>query len=406
MPDKERENGTPAVTIAIVTVALAALFVLTGFVTGAYRAERRSRGQLHYQMGVALAQHGKNQEALEEFQAALSFSRGQPEYQLALSRALLDLGRLGEAETHLRELRQADPTNGVVNLLLARIAVQQGNLDEGAIYYHTAIYGLWPDHPEQHRIETRFELIDILKKRGAKQQALAELLEMMDRVPAEDIPTRKRLGALLLASDAPRQAEEVFADVVRRQSHDAEAYAGLAKAQFARGDYRLARNSFRQALRWKPDDPDVHKRLEVCEQILSLDPDARGLSAADRFARSRRLLQETADYLDACLQKSPNSAPGQGQISTQASGQPPAPTQSQSSAQTPGQSQATQSQAPDPLDAARKMLARRPPRQPSDGATESNLSLAEQLWSARTRACGPPDESTQALTLVMAQLTR
>lgn len=355
-------------TVVAVFVALAALFALTGVVTGAYRSERHSMAEQHYQLGSALARQGRNHQALEQFQAALSFSHDNPEYQLALARALLDLGRLEEAESHLRELRQNDPTDGVVNLLLARIAARQGKTDDAVVYYHTAIYGLWPEQPEQRRIKTRLELVDMLMKRGGKRQALAELLEMMDRVPADDIATRQRLGTLLLACDAPKQAAEVFENIVRRQSHNAEAYAGLGEAEFARGGYRQAQDAFRQAVRWKADDAEAQKRLDVCEQILALDPDARGLSAVQRFERSRRLLEEIAADAEQC-------------------------------------SQERQMPLPEALVTARKLLARRPARRPADQATQENLSLAGQLWSVRTQACGQPGESGQALALVMAQLS-
>lgn len=369
MTDNRQQSGAPAWTVVAVFMALGALFALTGLVTGAYRSERRSMAEQHYQLGSGLARQSHNREALEQFQTALSFSHDNPEYQLALARALLDLGRLDEAESHLRELRQNDPTDGVVNLLLARIAARQGKADDAVMYYHTAIYGLWPDHPEQRRIETRLELVDMLMKRGGKRQALAELLEMMDRVPADDIATRKRLGALLLACDAPRQAADVFESVLRRQSRDAGAYAGLGEAEFARGDYRRAEAAFRQALRWKPDDAEARQRLAVCEQILALDPDARGLSAAQRFERSRRLLEEIAANAEQCFQ-------------------------------------GKQQPLPEPLVAARKLLARRQPRRSTEQATQNNLSLAEQLWSERTAACGQPAQAGQALALVMAQLSR
>jgi Flp pilus assembly protein TadD len=74
--------------------------------------------------------------------ARLWVSRGQKDYALALAIALINLGRWEEAETHLTEVLQSDPTNGVANLMMARVSANRDRSAEAITCYHRAIYGL------------------------------------------------------------------------------------------------------------------------------------------------------------------------------------------------------------------------------------------------------------------------
>ena len=66
-------------------------------------------------------------------------------YQLNLAEALIGLKRTGEASTYLVNLWDRQPEDGLVNLELARIAVQKGQTEQALRYYHNAIYAAWPE---------------------------------------------------------------------------------------------------------------------------------------------------------------------------------------------------------------------------------------------------------------------
>jgi Flp pilus assembly protein TadD len=147
------------------------------------------------------------------------------------------------------------------------------------------------------------------------------------------------------------------------QTGRADAYAGLGEADFARGDYRAAQSDFQSALRLNPNDQTAAMRLDLLERVLALDPAVRGIGAAERFRRSRVLVQMTLDAA-GCLG-------------------PSAPQ--------------------DLLDDARKTLDERVTAAGQDSATETDLDLAGRLWQARVAGCKPAPDPNDALGLVLAK---
>ena len=65
---------------------------------------------------------------------------------------------------------------------------------------------------------------------------------------ARDTAVKKKIGQLLLSYGAPREAADVFRDVVRTDDRDADAYAGLGEAELALENYQEARDAFQKAL--------------------------------------------------------------------------------------------------------------------------------------------------------------
>jgi tetratricopeptide (TPR) repeat protein len=179
---------------------------------------------------------------------------------------------------------------------------------------------------------------------------------------------QKRAAHLLSVLSSWRQAADVFREVLRENGRDAEASAGLGGAEFALGDYRLARRAFEDALKWNPDDEKVKGPLQVCNEILAIDPTMRGLGSKDRYQRSVRVLSEVVDRTQHCM--------------------------------------STHETAADPeirelLAGAQKALNRRA-RSDLGDATQNNMSLSEELWTTRTRLCGPAAAADQALDLVLS----
>jgi len=357
-------------TLVLVIAAIAALFAVDTFLARIEKSESREEAQRLFEQGQQLARQGRSVEAIDRFRSSLSVSRGNPEVQAALAGSLLAVGRLTDAETLLREVLQRNATDGLANVIMARVLARQGRAVEAASYYHQAIYGRWKDNAAAHRVRVRFELVDLLVQEGDSREVLAEMLPLQDEAP-DDLQTRKRIARLYLLAGSPQQAIELYREILRRESQDFDAYAGLGEAEFARGNYRTARTNFTTALRLRPADEEVAKRLGVCETVLSLDPTQRGLSTAERFRRSVRLVELTLEAMNRCL------------------GSPPP----EAAAELTGKAGAA--------------LKRRVSSARQDAVTETNLALAEQLWQARARECRQgPDDSEGPLALVIASLAQ
>lgn len=366
------ESKAPAARFGGALAAIAGILVITLLLSHFYRAQRSERIQQYFQAGNELMAKDRYSEAIEQYRNALSISHSR-EHRLALALALVEAGRLNEAETYLREVLESNPGSGPASLGLARVAVGQGRAQEAVTYYHRAVYGSWPTNPQENRVRVRMELVEALGRSGQKKQAQAELLSWMAEMP-NDAAIKKRVGHMLLDFGLPRESADVFRDVLQQDKQDAEAHAGLGEADFARGDYPSARDAFRNALRFNPNDEAARERSELCDQIVAVDPTLRGLRSAERFRRSQRLVEAALHALDQC------AASNAGTVL-------PAP-------------------ARELADTARKLLLRRRVPRSHGDATESNVSLAEQLWGSRVNLCGSSAGSDEALSRVVARLSR
>jgi tetratricopeptide (TPR) repeat protein len=156
--------------------------------------------------------------------------------------------------------------------------------------------------------------------------------------------------------------------------HDApangDAYAGLGETEFAGGNYRSAHRDFQAALRLAPENLAARQRLEVCDELLMLDPTMRGLGPQERFQRSLKLVDLTLDQTKSCIGQNPSS------------------------------------QVQELLDRAGKTLAAHVSASRQSEASESNLDLAEQLWQVRRQECTPIPPADSALALVLARLAQ
>jgi tetratricopeptide (TPR) repeat protein len=151
---------------------------------------------------------------------------------------------------------------------------------------------------------------------------------------------------------------------------DAQAHAGLGEAEFARGNYRAAEREFQTALRLAPGDQSIRQRLDLSNELLALDPSLRGLTSDERFHRSVKLVEVTADDARQCAGANPS--PDLQPLLEKAEG---------------------------------ALKAKVDPAHQGEAA-ESNLDLAEQLWQARRKDCRLPPAADSPLALVQARLAQ
>ncbi|MEO8051847.1 MAG: tetratricopeptide repeat protein [Acidobacteriota bacterium] len=354
-------------TCILVVVSIGVLFVVDTFLARTESMESRVEAARRFSEGQNFLHEGNNAGAIERLKDAIEIERQNRYYQRTLGQAQLAAGKLADAEATLNALLASDSTDGPANLIMARVQVKEGQFPEAISYFHRAIYGQWPDDAAAYRLHVRFELIDLLAQRDSKEELLAELLPVEDQAP-RDIAARERMGRLLLQAGSPVRSGNVFRGILQEAPANAGAYAGLGDAEFAQGNYRTAQRDFQNALRLAPDDAAIRKRLDLCNDLLTLDPTVRGLDSAERLNRSRKLLTLTAD--DA----------------TQCAGNNPTPEMRVL------------------LDAAAKVLKARRHGRPSADA-ESNLDLAEQIWQARGKDCKRPAKDSP-MSLVLDRLAR
>ena len=171
-------------TWAIIVAVAIGLWAVDQFLAGVESAEVKNSAQRSYRTGVELLAKGMAGKAVDSLRDAHALERQNPEYELQLIEALTAGGKEPEAEPLLTEILQRAPNDGRANLIAARVALRQGNMDEAEAYYHRAIYGDWSGDTAAHRVSARLELIDLLAGKNRKQELLAELVSLEAESPA------------------------------------------------------------------------------------------------------------------------------------------------------------------------------------------------------------------------------
>ncbi len=294
-------------TFGVVFALIAFFLVFDTFVARIDKNEAHSRALGAYNEGARLFGKGLYDDAAEQFSTAASMDRENIKYRVALARATLRQGDTETAQTLLRSILQQDPTDGSANVLLARVLIKEGRIDEGIAYYHRAVYGRWREGEPGSSLDARFELINLLAGTGAKQALLAELLPIQDQ-SLDDVALRDSIGYLFLEAGSPSRAATVFHQVLARDAKNVRAYAGLGEASLALGNYAGAENQLERALRLAPHDTAIAQRRDVARELTELDPSARGLRLSERYQRARSVLLLTLQTVARCPLDSAASA--------------------------------------------------------------------------------------------------
>jgi tetratricopeptide (TPR) repeat protein len=310
---------------------------------------------------------GRAAAAVDPLRKAHVLDRMNADYSVALGNALAAAGRTGEAAPLIADALNQKPADGGANLAYARLLAGTGRQQEAAFYYHRAIYGIWPDNAAQRRLEARFELVNLLEKEPRRQDLIAQLIEISaDNPPPE---AALRLGNAFLRAGSPQRAEEIFRGLADGNPENAEAWRGLGEALLAEGRYRDSRRAFGKA---DAGGLKTGDRIEMLSLLDSIDPTPRQLTSAEKFRRSRRLLEWTVTDMEQRMTASPGSTPLELTQLT---------------------------------DAARNELDRKAPAHPDNETAEALLQMAEKLWQGRVRRYGTdvsPDE--EALRILMERL--
>jgi predicted Zn-dependent protease len=302
------------VMLALVA-ALAVIFFLA--VTGlsrAYRAQREALGSRWFKRGVTDLQAQNLDSAVMEFRSALLYSRDDYAYQLNLAEALIGLKRTAEASTYLLTLWDRQPDDGLVNLELARIAVQRGQTEQAQRYYHNAIYATWPDDQEGKRRGARLELIEFLLRDDvrARAQAESELIALAENI-GDDAALQQQAGDLFVRTLDYERAFAFYRLSLKSDGHNRGAFAGAGLAAFELGRYPEARKYLQSAVAADSDDAKSTDLLKTTELVLAMNPFQRQISMAERNRIMVEAFAAAGERLKSCSaqKSSTETRPGQ-----------------------------------------------------------------------------------------------
>ena len=385
-------------------------------------------GEAHYEKGRQLAAYGDTNTAAEEYRNALLFAPDNTDYQLSLATTLIDAGRLNEAQSHIEELLEEDPTNPGVNLLRARLALKRNRLNIATEYYQRAVYEYWPANKMTEQRQARWELADLLAKTEQRNALIAELIQLYSDAP-HNPQERAKIGSMLLANGASSEALQVFRNLTKQEPNDAAAHFGLAQVYSSLGDFVSARHEYQRAAHLDPHDPKITESLGVTNEVIDMDPDLPSISSQERFRRSQNLLGRVLKDLRECpatptpvatTPATPPPVPATKKLLQQLKDRLAAPLGSKATKSTsngtsaPGKQAlmpttgkssgtAAQSDMEKRLAAAQNLLATAARR--NEDSSAGLQSTAQGLWRDRAQICGATPVDDQALEAVMARMS-
>jgi tetratricopeptide (TPR) repeat protein len=358
-------SGPTLALVIVIALVVAGLWSLDVFLARTDREAVQNRANSLYAQGVQLLKQGHASAAVELLRRANAMVRDNRAYQLDYVAALVAARKFDDADANLKTLLQSDPNNGPANLLSARLMVQEGHMPDAESHYHRAIYGAWPENGPAHRLAVRSELVELLASRGERQELLAELLALESEAQGKTA-ILKQIAHLYQVAGSPAHGADVYRELIQSDPDDIDAYAGLGGDELALGDYRAALAAFLNADRRSPGNRAIQSDIALLNAMATIDPTPRRLSSAEKFARSTRILRLTRDALNGC---------------------------------------AKWDEAQRLVDESDKVLSKKAPANVTNELAESRLALAEQLWQAHIKLCGPgTSEQEHALRLIMTKL--
>ena len=189
--------------------------------------------------------------------------------------ALINEGKLQEAETIYRELISAGTSNHIVYGNLAALCAMQGRLDELVELLKTALQ-LNPNYPDAHN-----NLGIALKEQGDLPAAIASYKTALQLKP--NYPdAHNNLGIALKEQGDLPAAIASYNTALQLKPNYPNAHNNLGNALQEQGDLPAAIASYNTAIQIKPDYPEAHKNLSMAE-LLSGDYKSGWLRYEYRF---------------------------------------------------------------------------------------------------------------------------
>ncbi|HEX5081102.1 MAG TPA: tetratricopeptide repeat protein, partial [Blastocatellia bacterium] len=200
-----------------------------------------------------------------------------------LGAALQQKGKIEEAVSHLRMALQANPRSYLAHTNLGA-ALQELGQSEPAISHYRSALRINPDYFNAH-----YNLGNLLLREGRIDEAISHFREALRSQP-DDAGAHNSLGSALGMQGKLAEAAAHFEQAARLDPESADAQANLAYTLAAQGDSQGAVSHYEQSLRLNPDNADAHFGLGV---LLANQGKLR--QAAEHFEQALRLNPKHAE---------------------------------------------------------------------------------------------------------------
>jgi tetratricopeptide (TPR) repeat protein len=259
-----------SLTFLVLVLATAALYAVTSFLFGSFEQRRATLARQYAAQGrAALTQHQPEQ-AITALRTALSYAPDDPASRLLLAEALAQAGHRDEATNYFLSLRDLQPADGFINLQLARLAREKGDVPQAIDYYRDATLGNWQGESLAERRTVQLELADYLLANHDLPAARAELL-----VAAADQPETTQsdtfFGDKLLAAADPVNAFRFYQKAIELDPRNTEALYKSGRLAYQMGDFPTAARFLSLALRDASQQAAGNNATPSLANLVNLD---------------------------------------------------------------------------------------------------------------------------------------
>ena len=207
-----------------------------------------------YNLGLALWQAGKLDDAIRHYRQALRLKPDYDEAHNNLGLALAAAGRPDEAMAEYRETVRLRPGNAEAHVNLGAALVRLGQPEQAIDHFREAVR-LKPGLAIAH-----FNLASALQKSGRTAEAAVQYAEGL-RLDPNQAAAHNNLGILLVRQGRIEEAIHQFESACRLDPNYAEPHYNLGSVLLRMGRRTDAKGHFEQALRVKPDYADAQRAL-------------------------------------------------------------------------------------------------------------------------------------------------
>ena len=270
----------------------------------------------HYNLGTALGQLGRAQEAIGQYEQTLLINPDYAEAHNNWGIALQGMGQMQDAINHYEQALRIKPDYPDAHDNLGTALERLGRLPEAIDHYEQALH-LDPNHVAAHN-----NLGGALVQAGRVREAIPHF-ERALRIKSDFAGAHYNWGLALVQEGKLEEAIGQYEQALRIKPDYAEAQINLGNAMVELGRIEDAIGCYQQALRIEPDDAGVHytlgsafmrlgrisKAISHYEQALRLKPDFASAhtdleSALDKASR----VQEAIEHWEQALQTRPGDA--------------------------------------------------------------------------------------------------
>ncbi len=225
--------------------------------------------EAHNNLGAALAQTGKIEEAIAHFEQALRINPDFADAHANLGNALWQVGRIPEAIEHFEQVVRIEPDLAEAHNNLGAALAQTGKIEEAIAHFEQALR-VNPDFANAH-----YSLGLALARLGRMPDAVGHWEQAL-RINPDYAEAHYSMGIVLEQAGRVTEARGHYEQALRIKPDYAEAHENLGNILLQEGKISDAIGHYEQALRSKPDSAEAHYNWGLALARLGRLPDAVG----------------------------------------------------------------------------------------------------------------------------------